>query len=418
MKTTSVGRITFHHYVVVAASFMTLFMLWGLMVNAFGIFLKPIAEDMGWGRGAFSLTIFMRSIGTAVSAPIAGRIIDRIGPKPMMLLGTLLIGICLLIASQIQQLWQLCLIFIFVGCGLTCATVIPCATLISNWFTARRGTALSAAFVGTSFGGMITAPVSTWIILRYDWRAALAVNGGAMLLILIPLILLAVRNRPSERGAFPYDNSVVTSGPLAPGGLSLKEAIAAKEFWQIAAVMFIIGFVTGGIHNHAVAYLTDIWNSPTRAAFVWSLVMMVMIGGKLSFGPLADRWGPSNAMAGAFISYSLAIVALLLVHAYPVALAFAVFYGFAGGAPLTLNPMLVMGNMGMKNFGMIYGVLSMMGSLGTAIGPVVAGETFDRLGSYVPIFLVFVVLTLGGIGCSLSIGPSFLISRKPQTARG
>jgi len=397
-------RLGFYHYAVVAACFMTLFMLWGLVVNAFAIFFKPVSESMGWGRGAFSLTLLMRSIGTAVSAPIAGRIIDRAGAKPMMLAGTVLIGAGLLLASRIDSLWQFCVIFIVIGCGLMCATVIPCASLISNWFVAKRGTALSAAFVGTSFGGMIMAPVSNWIILNFGWRAAFSANGAAMLVILIPLITFFVYNRPADRRLEPFQGSVTRTNMDEPiWGMNVKEALGSRVFWQIGALMFIIGFVTGGIHNHSVAYLTDIGHSPTRAAFLWSMVMMVMIGGKLSFGPLADRWGPSRAMAGAFLLYSLALAALLFAREYPLALVFAALYGFAGGAPLTLNPLLAMGNLGMKNFGMLYGVLAVVGSVGAATGPVAAGAVFDAGGSYIPIFVVFLILFVGGIGCSLSI---------------
>jgi MFS family permease len=227
-----------------------------------------------------------------------------------------------------------------------------------------------------------------------------------MLLILLPLILLLVRNRPADSGLEPFRDEALYAAPVeARGGLSVKEALASKVFWQIGAIMFIIGFVTGGIHNHSVAYLTDIGHSPTRAAFYWSLVMMVMVAGKLLFGPAADRWGPSKAMAGAFVLYTLGILALLFARLNPFAITFAAFYGFAGGAPLTLNPMLTMGNLGMKNFGMLYGILVIIGSVGAAIGPVASGAVFDRSGSYIPIFVLFLFLTIAGIGCSLLIRP-------------
>lgn len=412
------SRISIHHYAIVAASFMMLFMLWGLIVNSFAVFFKPISEDMGWGRGAFALTLLMRSVGTAIAAPLAGRYIDRVGAKPMMLAGTVIIGVALLAGSRIVSLWQLCVLFIFIGGGLMCATVIPCASIISHWFESRKGTALSAAFVGSSFGGMIMAPVSNWIILNYNWRVAFVANGVAMLLVLIPIISLLVRDWPSDRGLEAYREAKTGTGPLEPAwGLNIREALASKVFWQIAAIMFIIGFVTGGIHNHSVAYLTDIGYSPTRAAFFWSMVMMVMVAGKLSFGPFADRWGPGNAMAGAFVLYSLAILSLLFARLAPFALAFAAFYGFAGGAPLTLNPLLAMGNLGMKNFGMLYGVLVIVGSIGGATGPVAAGMVFDHAASYIPIFLVFLVLALVGIGCSLFIRSRPAVSVEASASR-
>src|SRR3972149_3034917 len=115
------GRL-FYGYVVVAACFVVLFFVWGMVLNTFPIFLKPIAENMGWGRGELAIA--------------------------------LVIGLGLLAGSRVTELWQLYLVFIAIGCGLMCASIIPCSLVVSNWFISRRGAALSGAFVGTSAGGM------------------------------------------------------------------------------------------------------------------------------------------------------------------------------------------------------------------------------------------------------------------------
>lgn len=396
-----------YRYYIVAACFTTLFMLWGPVVNSFAVFFKPIAEDMNWGRGALSLALFMRSIGTAAAGPVAGRMIDRFGARPLMVTGTLLIGIGLLAASRITQLWQLCALFAFVGCGLMCATVIPCALIISNWFVARRGTALGSAFVGTSVGGAVMSPFANWMILEYGWRTAFAVLGLMILAVVLPVILFVVRTRPSEVGLEPYRNGASEQDINDESwGVGIRGAFSSRVFWQIAAIMFIIGFVTNGTHNHSVASLTDLGHTATTAAFLWSFVMFIMIGGKLSFGPIADTWGAKNAMAGAFVLYAASICALAFAEPYLLALVFAALYGFACGAPLTLNPLLTMNNLGIKNFGVLYGILTILASVGGAIGPVVAGAVFDRHGTYFPIFIGFAALMLLGSFCSFSIRPA------------
>ena len=361
---------------------------------------------MDWGRGALAVALLMGSIGTAVSAPISGLLIDRIGAKPVMVAGTLMIGLGLLVGSRITHLWQLYLVFAVIGCGLMCASIIPCSLVNANWFVSRRGAAMSGAFVGTSAGGMVMSPVANWIILHHGWRTAFVLSGISILVVVIPVILLAIRTHPAEVGLEAYrDASADTAGAEDDWGVGVKEAFSLRPFWQIATVMLVLGLVTGGLGNHCVAYLTDLEHSPERAAFAWSLVMGVMILGKLSIGPIADRWGARNAMAGACALFVVSIVMLALAQPYWVALLFAAIYGFACGAPLVLNPLLTSGYLGMKHFGAIYGVLNVMGMVGGAIGPVGAGIYFDRQGTYLPVFFVFIVMMMVAAIVAISIRP-------------
>jgi len=396
----------FYGYLVVAACFVILFLVWGMVLNTFPIFLKPIAEDMNWGRGQLAIALLMGSIGTAIAAPVAGIIIDRTGARPVMVAGALMIGLGLLAGSQITHLWQLYLVFVAIGCGLMCASIIPCSLIISNWFVSRRGTALSGAFVGTSAGGMVMSPVANWIIFNYGWRTAFALSGITIMVVVIPVVLLAIRTHPSDVGLEPYrDSDADRSDAEENWGVGVKQALSLRSFWQIAAVMLIMGLVASGLGNHSVAYLTDLEHSPDRAAFAWSLVMGVMILGKLSIGPLADRWGARNVMAGACVLFAISIVILTFAQPYWIVLVFAALYGFACGAPLVLNPLLTSEYLGMKHFGALYGVLNIMGTVGGAIGPVGAGIYFDRLGTYLPVFYLFIAMMLVAAVVAMSMHP-------------
>jgi MFS family permease len=385
----------FYGYVVVAACFVVLFLVWGMVLNTFPIFLKPLAENMNWGRGDVAWALLMGSIGTGVAAPLAGMLIDRIGARPVMVAGALSIGLGLLAGSQINHLWQLYLVFVGIGIGLMCASVIPCSLIISNWFVSRRGAAMSGAFVGTSAGGMVMSPVANWIILEYGWRTAFALSGITVLGVVIPVVLLAIRTHPSDVGLEPYrapgDDAADAE---ASWGVGVKEALSLRSFWQIAAIMLILGLVTGGLGNHCVAYLTDLDHSPDRAAFAWSLFMGVTILGKLSLGPLADRWGTRNAMSGACVLCAISIAILTFAQPYWVVLVFVALYGFACGAPLVLNPLLTSEYLGLKQFGALYGVLNITATVGGAIGPVGAGIYFDRQGTYLPVFYLFIAMML------------------------
>jgi len=409
----------FYGYYIVAACFINLFMLWGLFVNSFGIFMVPITQEMGWSREALSTTLSVRSLGMALMAPVAGRLIDRLGAKPVMAVGALVVGIGLIAAGRVNALWQVHVIFFIAGCGLICATMIPTSLILSNWFVTRRGTAMSLAFVGTGAGGAVMAPVASWIIRTYSWRTAFTLCGGLIALMVVPIVLLIIRNRPSDMGLEPYtgadapaETSAKTSAETsakAAGeewGVDAREAFSRREFWLIAAVMFIVALIANGIHNHCPAYLEDIGHSPERAAFAWSVVMGVLVLGKLAFGPIADRWGAGKTMAATFAIYTVSILVLMMAKPYWLAMVFAGLYGFACGAPLTLYPLLVVGTLGMRNFGSIYGNLLIAGAIGSAIGPYAPGLVVTRTGSYLPIFAAFMIFAALGVVCALFIKPA------------
>jgi len=406
MKSPSQPRF-FYGYVIVGACFVVLYMLWGMVLNTLPVFLKPIVEDMSWGRGAFMVALICGGLGIAVSAPIAGKMIDRIGARPVMAFGALLIGVGLIAGSRINHLWQLYTIFTFIGCGLMCSTIIPCSLLVGNWFVSRRGMAMSAAFVGTSFGGMIMSPIAEWIIRNYSWRTAFAFSGGSILVVVLPVVLLLIRTHPSEMGLEPFrseDND--NEKPDDSWGVGVKEAFSIPAFWQIAAIMLIVGVVAGGVANHCVAYLEDVGHSSQKATYAWSLVMGVMILGKFSFGPAADRFGSKNSMAVACLLFAISIGLLTFAKSYSVVMLFAVTWGFASGAPLVLNALLTGDYLGMKNFGAIYGILNIMANLGGSLGPAGAGFYFDSKGTYLPVFYLFIVLMLVGAAVSVLTKPA------------
>ena len=385
----------FYGYYIVAACFFILFFLWGMVYNTFPIFLKPMTESMGWGRGAFAGALLVGSVVSGIASPIVGKIIDNIGAKYVMVIGAVLLGCTIILESRITQLWHLYILFGVIGLGLMCATIIPCSLLISNWFVAKRGTAMSAAFIGTSAGGMVMSPVANWIIVNYSWRTAFVASGTVILVLVVPLILFVIRTHPKEMGLSPLqEKGDDTTSAAEVWGVGVKEAFSLKVFWQIGMIMLIVSIAFAGMANHCVAYMNDIGHSPTRAAFAWSVVMGVMILGKLAFGPIADKWGAKISMAISCLLFVISMILLMFSKPYAVVLIFAAIYGFASGSPLVINPLLTGEYLGVKHFGALFGILNIMGTIGGAVGPIGAGIVFDVYHTYVPVFYFMIAIML------------------------
>jgi MFS family permease len=390
---TTVVRVFTYGRCVVGASFAVMFLLYGAVLNTFTIFVDPMATDLGCGRGPLSVAMMTGALGMGAAAPIAGKLMDRIGAKPVMLVGALTIGVGILLASRATALWHLYIAYAFVGIGLAGATMIPCSLIISNWFISRRGLAMGIMAMGTSTGGMLMAPVANWIIQNHGWRAAYVFSGTVILTVGLSVIAFLLKPHPSDAGLEPYVGADDPARHINAGwGFSVTEAFRMRVFWQIAAVMFVLGVVTSGVGAHVVPCLTDFGHTPTRSAYAWSVTLFVMTVAKFSFGPISDRWGSKNAMAAACGLMSIALVVLSFATAYEIVMVFAVLYGFGVGAPLTVNPLLVGESLGVRNFGALYGILNLISIVGAAIGPVAMGVASDVQKSYLSILYLFVIL--------------------------
>jgi MFS family permease len=396
MKNERAESRPFYGIYIVAACFVTLFFLWGMVLNTFPIFMKPITEDMNWSRGALSVAILMGSLGTMLFLPAAGKAVDRYGVKPVMLAGALFTASGLLLGGLVSTLWHIYVAFFLVGSGIACGTLIPCSLVISNWFLTRRGTAMGIAFVGMASGGMVMAPIANWIIIHYGWRTAFVVAGLEIIFIVLPTIFFIIHSHPSDKGLKPYgtleSETETESGVWGP---SLAESLKLPVFWEIAGIFLILGTVTAGINYHGVAYLNDVGYLQTKAAYTWSVAMGLMVAGQLFAGPAADRWGARNTMTAACVLFSASIIALVIGKPYSTAIAFAIIYGIAMGGAFVIGPLLTAEYLGLKHFGAIYGILNVVGTVGGgAIGPVAPGICFDQWNTYLPVFYVFLGLIL------------------------
>ncbi len=376
-------------WAIVGAFFLAAAFIQGSGFETTGVFLAPLVKHFGWSRAQVSTLPSMIAIFIGVSAPLIGWLLDRFEAKWIAAIGSLLAAAAFVIAGTANSYTTMLIAYCTLGVGMASGAVLPCYFVVSNWFSDRRGLALSVSQVGIEVGGTVMALVTAYFIQAHGWRFAYIALALPIVFLVTPPLALLVENRPPDEG--PAEVAVTAQAPSVPG-LDVGEALASRSFWLIAIFDFCSVAVGTGIVVHLIPYLIGLGFSPTRATTAFSIMLAFQLPGKPVLGWLADRIGIRLTMT---IDIALVAVGCALLlgarHALPLGL-FVVVYGFTFGAPVPLIPMLLADAVGLKRFGSLMGLLSIPAVIGSASGPIVAGLIFDHTGSYTWSLELFTVM--------------------------
>lgn len=411
-------RNVFYGYRIIAVAFIVLFISSGIGLYSFGLFVKPLQESFGWSRAGIMTANTISTIIRGIGGVLAGRLIDRFGPKRVMVIGSIAVGLSLGLVSTISSLWQFYVYYGLAGIGFAGMGFIPVIGLIFRWFRKRRGMAIGLCGVGTGVGSFVLAPlVGGYIIPFLGWRIAFIILGLLPIIIVIPLVLLVVKNGPEVMGLQPDGaDSASTetgsdSGRKPTGGLSLGQALKTPAFWLITISGAAFGFAIMGIIQNQVAHLTDIGFSMAIAASAVGVVGISNSLGKFGFGLISDWIKPKYARAIVVVIQIIAVIIMMnLKSISPVGMVwfYAIVMGLGLGGWLPTMSLLVSGSFGLAAFGTIFGIISMINMFGGSTGPLFAGYVFDTTGKYATAFTTFLILYV------LSLVATLLI-RKPKS---
>ena len=375
-------QIAFHqqrsHWFVVAASSVGLFFHFGsLLVNSFGVFLTTLCDQFNWSRTQVSFAFTLGTLTAMLTMPLTGWLTDRLGARRPILLCTTLFGALFASLALLNgSLWHLYVIFLLLGLVGPGTSAVPHASLITKWFTKRRGLALGIAMCGTAFGGVIWPSATQKLLDQFNWRVVYAVLGGAVLLIAVPLMLAFLKE--PVRQTVSQEN---TTNPTAEG-LSRKEAIRSGVLWLMIAAFLIVSATIQACMIHLVPLLKDRGMTPAGAAFAASLFGVAGMIGRLGTGYLLDLFPSIRVPVLAFACVAAGIFLLFAGAGGLSSYGAAMLIGFGYGAESATIPYLVGQYFGLRSFGEIYSYLFITVPLGGALGPVLMGAGFDRFGSY------------------------------------
>jgi len=384
----------------------------GCGVGVFSLFVTPLQSDFGWGRGEimFGFTIYF--LLTGLAAPLVGSLVDRYGVKGVISVGALLTGLGFASLNLLQSIWHFYVAQFFIGAGTAAIGQVPASAMVSNWFVKRRGTAIGIMSTGIGVGILVLAPLTGgYLIPNFGWRVsylALAIFTW----VLIPLALFVVRTKPADMGLYPdgievtEDAAEAEASRLASQGLSLKMALGTSAFWLIAVTFFISGFSSLGVIQNQVPHLQDIGFPLATAANALTALGLGSAIGKFTFGWLCDLIKAKYACAISIVLLAVGAVILMSVKpASPLAIIWlcAITLGLGAGGWLPTMSVLTNINFGLKSYGAIFGMISLVQGIGGAFGPLFGGYMYDAMNTYRWAFIIFLALYAIALPAILSV---------------
>ncbi len=388
-------RRLFYGWVVVGASALIVCIGMGSLFSL-GVFLKPMADSMGWSRGAISSVALLNWIAMGLGSFFWGALSDRIGTRGVAVAGGLLLGLGLVLSSQVQALWQLYATFgLMVGFAVG-AFYAPLTSTATKWFTARRGLAVALVSSGIGVGILAIAPLARALTSAWDWRVALLVLGDLAWLIIVPVALI-IHEQPGDVGAGAM-------GGAAGAGreYSTREVLAAPQFWAIAVTHFACCAAHSGPIFHMVTHATDQGIGAMAAATALGVSGLSSIIGRIGGGVLADRVGAKPTLLAGLALQAAMIVLYLFVQDVVPFYGLSIAFGVAYGGVMPLYALVTREYFGEKVMGTAYGGVFLVSTLGMGIGSFAGGVLYDRLGSYAWLYMGSFVIGAAAIVLALT----------------
>lgn len=358
-----------------------------------GVLIKPLEAEFGWDRASISLAIAVSILAFGLGAPLSGGLIDRFGPKKVMLGGLVLIVGGLVPLALMTELWQLHLFWgVVTGIGTGAVTNVLGATVALRWFRTHRGIVLGAFAAASSAGQLIFIPSLQAVVLDSGWRNAVGGMAAILGLTLLP-VLFVMRDRPSDVGQLAYgatgdEAAEAADRAEAARTTSLRDAARNRDFWLLAGSFFICGYTSNGlIGTHLIPHAVEHGFTEVTAAGAVALMGTMNIVGTMASGWLTDRYDNRRLLAAYYGFRALSIASLPFILEIPQLFLFAIVYGLDWIATVPPTANLTARIFGRGSLGTIYGWIFCSHMIGAALAAFLGGLFRDVYGDYHAIFI-------------------------------
>jgi MFS family permease len=373
---------------VALTSFVALFAIVGLALYGLPLYYDFMVTEFGWSRAQVTSG---NALSKLVVGPlfgfIAGWIVDRFGPRRLMMAGIVMAGGALVGLAHVTALWMFYLFYLFNALGYVCGGPLPIQVLLSRWFDRSRGKAMGFAYLGIGIGGTLVAKLSPRLVEAVGWRGALQTLGIAIVVLALPLAYF-VSDAPADQ-----QNDRTAREPIAP----LGGVFSTRAFYLLAiGSMCSIGAV-GATNQNLKLYLSlDQKYTQDAAASVISTVLAFSIGGRLLMGWLADRWPRKHVMLLIYSMIAVAIPLLFFAESRAAMYLFAGVFGLGLGGEYMIIPLMAAELFGVRVLGRLMGVILTADGVAEATAPMFVAYLRDVSGSYRTGFLVLIAIAMVG----------------------
>lgn len=395
-------------WVVLGALVVVMLLASGLRA-VFGVFIKPLEATFGWDRASLSGAAAVSLLLLGAAGPVVGWLADRWGPRRVILLSTIVLGVGTLLSSRVTALWQLYLTAgVLMGLGAGGVGMSTGAALAARWFEGRRGLVMGLVGGAMSAGQLAIVPLAVWLTLSYGWRQSFLYLGVLLLVIGVPVTLLLVHDDPRERGLKAYGAGHAAAAGAMPappeGRTRVAEAMQVPAFWLLAATFFICGYTSNGlVLTHLVPHAAEHGFSEMHAAQALGVMGAMNILGTVASGWICDRFGRKGPLAFYYGVRGVSLLFLLYVWNVPSLHIFAAIFGLNYISTVPPTTTLTANIFGRYSVGSLSGWIFFSHQVGSALGAAMGGWVFQATGSYSWAFISAAMLAFLAVPLALAI---------------
>jgi MFS family permease len=410
-------------WIVLAA--VTLCMMAGTgLRSSFGVYIKPLEAEFGWGRGALSGVAAVSLLILGAVGPFVGRLADRSGPRRVVVSSLLLLGAGALGAGRAQGLAQLYLtIGLLMAVGAGGLSIATGSTVAARWFERRRGVAIGLAAGGMSAGQLVVIPLAMSLTLSYGWRTSYFWLAVGLLVLMLPIALFLVRNDPAERGLRPYGATGTASTAAAAAAIeksqrvAVLEAMRVPQFWLLMATFFVCGYTSNGmVLTHFMPHALEHNFSELQASMALAVMGAMNVLGTIASGWICDRFGRRGPLAFFYFFRGVSLLFLLYVWNAPSLHVWAAIFGLNYISTVPPTTTLTANIFGRYSVGELSGWIFLSHQVGSALGAALAGWIYEWTGGYEIAFVSAAFMGIVAAGLALAIREEPVASRRAPLA--
>jgi len=364
------------------------------------VFLQPMSTATGWSRTGISTAMTLDFLTMGVAAFGWGALLDRVGPRPVVLSGAILLGLGLFLSSRATSLLEFQIIYGVVVGAAASAIFVPMIVTTTGWFNKHRALAVSLVSAGMGMAPMTVSPFASWLIETHDWRTAQMWIAVLAWVVLVPTALLV-------RAAPPQAAAAATGGAndAADPGMTVGRAMRSPQFIVLGLTFLLCCATHSGPIFHTVSYAIACGLSVTTAVTIYSAEGLAGLAGRLVLGLAADRFGVKRVLVIGLLVQAVMAGAYFFTRQLGEFYAVAVIFGFAYGGVMPLYAAIAREYFPMHLMGRVFGGATALSSLGMALGPLAGGWVFDAHASYGWLYIGSFGLGMGAVAMALAFPP-------------